>query len=324
MTADSQKLNAVYCSPGMKRRYEVWFLRCGLADGSGAWWFRYLLLNPGKKGCATEAAGMPVQMWATWFPRSGKPQTFIQGYALQQAALSGRGAAPFFLRVAECGIEHGTCWGNIAVDGHRIAWQLRCHSDFGVVLSNKGWIGFCNSPHSNAVFSGEIHFDGQHFFGEPLAFGVQGHNSGYRHRTYWRWMHAYFGDGAEGASTVEALVYDMPLGMVFRNVVWWHGKKAVTLRGIAEKEIVNERDALRWSFRGRAADGSTVEVLAEAQSPETHHLPYTKTDCSGTFPVANASLARAQVRFGTNLSQTLETGTGAVLEMGGTEPSAKR
>jgi len=29
----------------MRRRYEVWFVRCGMADSSGAWWFRYLLVN---------------------------------------------------------------------------------------------------------------------------------------------------------------------------------------------------------------------------------------------------------------------------------------
>jgi hypothetical protein len=42
----SKTLNEVYSSLSMKRRYEVWFLRLGLADGSGAWWFRYLLMNP--------------------------------------------------------------------------------------------------------------------------------------------------------------------------------------------------------------------------------------------------------------------------------------
>jgi hypothetical protein len=44
-------------------------------------------------------------------------------------------------------------------------------------------------------------------------------------------------------------------------------------------------------------------------------VPYTKTDGSGTFPVSNASLARAIVKLGQ--SETLETETGAVLEMGG-------
>jgi len=46
-----QSLNAVYTKPSMQRRYEAWFLRLGLADGSAAWWFRYLLMNPARAGC---------------------------------------------------------------------------------------------------------------------------------------------------------------------------------------------------------------------------------------------------------------------------------
>jgi hypothetical protein len=300
----------------MKRRYEVWFLRIGLADGSGAWWFRYLLMNLGRGACNPDPGGQPVQVWATWFPRGGKPQTFIQGYPADALELSSRHQLPFFLRIAQTGIEDGVCWGDLHVDGHAISWKLRFCSNFGVVLSDLGWIGFSRSPHSNAVFSGEIVFDGQKFSGEPLGFGVQGHNAGYRHRTYWRWMHAYFPAANGAASTLEALVYDRPFGMVFRKAVFWHDGNPILLRRIQEETIVNAPDKLIWRFAGTAPDGACVECSAEGIAPEVHHLPYTKTDCSGTFPVANASLARAQVRVGKN-GETLETATGAVLEMGG-------
>jgi hypothetical protein len=317
---DSQHLNALYSSRRMKRRYEVWFLRCGLADGSGAWWFRYLLFDPGRHGCSAEPSGFPVQVWATWFPRNGEPQTFIAGFPLAAAEFSPRRQVPFLFRIADYGIEDGTCWGDLHVDGHHISWKLRYHSSFGVVLSDKGWIGFSKSPHSNAIFSGEITFDDQRFTGEPLGFGVQGHNCGYRHRTYWRWVHAYFPNPHGPASTLEALVYDMPFGMTFRNAIWWHGGKPLTLRRIQEKEIVNDSRNLRWVLAGVAPDGSSVQAIIEAASPQIHHLPYAKTDCSGTFPVANASLASAQVRFGNGPSQILETATGAVLEFGGISP----
>jgi hypothetical protein len=78
---------------------------------------------------------------------------------------------------------------------------------------------------------------------------------------------------------------------------------------------VNDSTHVRWTLSGTLADGSPLEVSAEASSSEIHPLPYAKTDCSGTFPVTNASLARAQMRFG---KEILETATGAVLEMGGT------
>src|SRR6266566_5787834 len=69
-------LNEVFSRLSARRRYEVWFLRVGLADGSGAWWFRYLLMNPGRGGCVGMPQGMPVQVWATWFPAGGKARSF--------------------------------------------------------------------------------------------------------------------------------------------------------------------------------------------------------------------------------------------------------
>jgi len=310
-------MNAVYSARQVKRRYEVWFLRCGLADGSGAWWFRYLLMNLGRKGCTTESSGFPVQVWATWFPHQGKPQTFIQGYPTDALELSGRRQLPFHFRIAENGIEENICWGELHVDGHALSWKLRNRSNFGVVLSDKGWIGFSKSPHSNSQFSGEIILDETKFSADPLGFGVQGHNCGYRHRTYWRWMHAYFPGSQGSASTLEALVYDLPLGMVFRKAVWWHDGKPTILKRFEEIEIERESSRLKWKFAASAVVGSPIVASIEAQSPGIHQLPYVKTDCSGTFPVSNASFANAVVRFGEKGSEVLETIGGAVVEMGG-------
>ena len=310
-------LNAAYSTRRMKRRYEVWFLRCGLADGGGAWWFRYLLTNLGRKGCDASPSGMPVQVWATWFPRHGRPQTFIQGFPIEALALSAPGEIPFRCHIAENGIEENTCWGNLLVDGHSISWTLRYSSDFGFALSDKGWIGFSKSPHSNASFSGEILFDGCRFAGNPLGVGVQGHNCGYRHRTYWRWTHAHFTNTRGQPSTLEALVYDMPFGLIFRKVVWWHAGKPTVMRRIQEAAMVNNPDQLKWAFLAADSQGFHLEASLQGNAPEIDRLSYSKTDCSGTFPVANASLACARVRFGRNGSGFLETEAGAVLEMGG-------
>lgn len=298
----------------MRRRYEVWFVRCGLADGSGAWWFRYLLVNNIKISPETSPR-RHFQVWATWFSQGRSPKTFIVEMPLEQLDLSVRGHVPFHCRAAESGIEEGRCWGNLRPEGHRISWNLRVHSNYGATLSDKGWIGFSRSPHSNAAFSGEIVFDGKKFSGEPLGLGVQGHNCGYRHRSYWRWMHAYFPQ-PDGGSTLEALVYDLPLGLVFRNAIVWHCGKATAVHGIKELEIVRSSERLRWSFSGALKSGAPIEAVLEGVAPEVHELPYTKTDGSGTFPVSNASLARAIIKLGQ--SETLETETGAVLEMGGT------
>jgi len=314
---DTRQLNAVYSTRQMKRRYEVWFVRIGSADGRGAWWFRYLLMNLGKNGCDAEPAGMPVQVWATWFPQNGKPQTFIQGYPSEALELSARRKLPFHFQVAENGIEENTCWGEMHVDGHAISWKLRYQSDFGVVLSDKGWIGFSKSPHSNAQFSGEIIFDGARFSGEPLGFGVQGHNSGYRHRTYWYWTHAYFLSEQGYSSALEALLYDMPFGTVFRKAVWWHDGRPQVLQRFKEISAEREPDHLKWRFIGLDDSGFPVDATVEGHAPGLHRLSYLKTDCSGTFPVSNASLGNATVRFGKNGDEILETIGGAVLEMGG-------
>jgi len=310
---DQAKLNAVYSNPKMRRRYEVWFVRCGLADGSGAWWFRYLVVNNLREKPSFPARRL-FQVWATWFPRNGVPETFIVDFPPEQVKLSEPGKIPLRFQIADNGIEEGRCWGDLRPEGHHISWDLRIRSDFGVKLSDKGWIGFSRSPHSDATFSGRIVFDGKEVSGEALGFGVQGHNCGYRHRSYWRWMHAYFPQPA-GPSTLEALVYDLPLGFTFRNAVWWHSGKATAVRKMKELETTRSAGRLRWRFAGELDDGSSIEALVEGAAPGVHELPYTKTDWSGTFPVSNASLARAVVKLSSG--KTFETDGGAVLEMGG-------
>jgi hypothetical protein len=297
----------------MRRRYEVWFVRCGLADGSGAWWFRYLLVNNIQISPETSAR-RHFQVWATWFPRGGGPHSLIVDLPIEPMEMTARGHVPFLCRNSECGIEEGRCWGNLRADGHHIFWDLRIQSHFGATLSDKGWIGFSRSPHSDAVFSGEIILDGKKISGEPLGFGVQGHNCGYRHRSYWRWMHAYFPQ-PDGGSTLEALVYDLPLGLVFRKAILWHRGNPTRPRKIRELKIVRSHAHLQWNFSGELDDGSPIEVSIEGAAQGVHELPYTKTGGSGTFPVSNASLAHAIVKLGP--SETLETETGAVLEMGG-------
>jgi hypothetical protein len=105
--------------------------------------------------------------------------------------------------------------------------------------------------------------------------------------------------------------------MVFRKAILWHKGSATILRRFKEIEIERESSRLKWKFSALAANGSPIEVTVDAQAPVIHELPYAKTDCSGTFPVSNASFANAVLRFGKNAGEVLETAGGAVLEMGG-------
>lgn len=312
-----QTLNEVYSSLSVRRRYEVWFVRFGLPDGAGAWWLRYLLTNPGR-GCSTDSRGMPVQVWATWFPQNAKPQTFIQGYSTQDLELSGRGDSAFYFRVGKNEIRQNSCKGSLSVDGHEIGWDLEFRSTFRVTMSNKGWIGFSRTPHSNARFSGEVFLDGERVSGDPLGFGLQGHNCGYRHRGFWKWAHAYFLGPNGSATTFEALTYDMPFGLVFRKAVLWHESNRYVFR----KFETSNPQSFAWKLSCEAKKGMAVDASFDGSGPGIHRLPYTKTDCSGTFEVTNNSLARAAIRLkrADGRVEELETGNGAVLEMAGNCP----
>jgi hypothetical protein len=310
-------LNEPFSKLPMRRRYEVWFLRLGLADGRGAWWFRYLLLNPGRDGCGSDARQRPVQVWATWFPREGKPETWIQGFSLKDFRLSPRGAGPLLFEMGENLITENRCRGRLEVDGRRICWNLQYRSTFRMELSSKGWIGFSRTPHSDAIFSGEIALDNQTFRGELLAYGMQGHNCGYRHRSFWTWTHLFFPHANATPTTFEALVYDMPLGLVFRRAVLWHEGREYIFRSV--RELTRDARHLVWQLQFGDEKSALGKVQTNGREGFIHHLPYFRTDCSGQFEVANDSLATARMtlRLPGRPAEELTTDVGAALEMSG-------
>jgi hypothetical protein len=113
----------------------------------------------------------------------------------------------------------------------------------------------------------------------------------------------------------------MPLGLLFRTAILWHEGRAYVFRKL--RETCRDAKAMRWIFRTISKAGS-IEVEIEGSGPSLHHMPYAKTDCSGTFEVANNSLARARLKLrlgnsAQNPAQEEEfvTDGGAVLEMTG-------
>jgi hypothetical protein len=113
------------------------------------------------------------------------------------------------------------------------------------------------------------------------------------------------------------LVYEMPLGLTFRKALLWHGGEAIQLKHFREE--LRNRNSLQWRFRAQGRHGAEVDVMIDGTGRGIHRLPYVKTDCSGSFEVANNSLANARVtlmRPGRPVV-SLETQGGAVLEMVG-------
>ncbi len=301
------------------RRYEVWFLRLGLADGSGAWWFRYLLRNRGRASSGDQAELKPVQVWATWFPRGRTPQFFREGFDEAEVSLSEARSSPFHFAAGENHIDENSCCGHLTCGGKEVRWALRYRSNFGTTMSDKGWIGFSRTPHSNAVFSGEIAFDGKVSHGESLGYGLQGHNCGYRYRRMWTWAHCVFPEAKGGGPTsFEALEYEMPLGMRFQKAVLWTGARQHVFRKweVAERK----RETLRWKFTARNREEKIwLEMHVDGAGASLYRLPYLKTDGRTTFEVSNNSLARAKimVRYPGEPETELVTDSGAVVEMAG-------
>lgn len=265
----------------------------------------------------------PAQVWATWFPRDGRAETYVQEFPLEAVRVEGSkpphssdAGAEFSLAIGPNRIEENGCRGAMEARGTKIWWDLMYRSHFATTISNKGWIGFSRTPHSDAEVRGEIRFDGRVHRGSPLGIGVQGHNCGYRHRNLWTWTHACFAQTDGTISTLEALVYEMPLGLRFRKAVLWHGGRAYFFRRL--REHPRDMAALRWGFAGGSKAG-TIEVDVDGSGASLHRLPYVKTDCSGMFEVSNNSRASARVlaRLGDNPAFELATEGGAVLEMTG-------
>lgn len=184
-------------------------------------------------------------------------------------------------------------------------------------MSNVGWIGFSRIPHSDAVFSGEITFDGRTVRGQPLGYGLQGHNCGFRHRHRWTWAHCLFPTAdASGSSALEALEYKMPLGLRFRKALLWHGGKLYTFKSM--EEVSRDRENLQWAFRCANREATLFAVI-DGRGPSLHRLLYLRTNCSFSFEVANNSLAQATIdlaRPGHSPEQLTTTG-GAAIEMVG-------
>jgi len=231
--------------------------------------------------------------------------------------LSARRQDPFHFRIANNEIGEGFCRGALEIGGQAVSWDIRYRSTFRFTLSDKGWIGFSRTPHSDALFAGHITLDGRRIEADPLGFGVQGHNCGYRHRNFWTWTHACFSGRDSRPSTLEALVYEMPFGLVFRKAVLWHEGQKHEFRNLREDK--RDPDELGWNFCCSTRNGMELDAVIDGAGPSIHRLPYVKTDCRGAFEVTNNSRARAVLRLQRRgkPAETLETTAGAVLEMVG-------
>jgi hypothetical protein len=106
----------------------------------------------------------------------------------------------------------------------------------------------------------------------------------------------------------------MPFGLVFRRAVLWFDGQRHLFRTLKE---THDREGMQWDFCCAIRNGLRLQATIDGRGESVHRLAYVKTDCSGTFEVANNSLASASLlleREGRS-RERLETTGGAVLEI---------
>jgi len=316
---NTPRLNQVYSDLSTRRRYEVWFLKMVMADRSGAWWFRYLLTSPGRSngGGCPDLETHPFQIRATWFPNEGAPISFVEGFPLEGLVLS-RPGEPLLLQHGLNRLTHDSCHGLVTANGRVIEWDLRYRSSAGFALSDVGWIGFSRTPHTDATFEGELTVDGVSLFSNPLGYGLQGHNCGFRHRHRWSWAHGFHQHESGGTTTFEALEYEIGASLFFRRALLWHFGNLYRLSGFQTKG--RDRTGMDWKFNcSDRRSNVQVEASFDGSGAALFRLPYTKTDCSGVFEVSNNSLANGQINISLpgNPEMAIDFNRGSVLELVG-------
>ena len=153
-----------------------------------------------------KSTGDARSSWATWFPAGGRPQSFIQGFPLQGLNVSRRGQSPFHFRIGDNWHRRrflqGIFGGGRARD--LLEPALPFHISRDAEQQRLDWF-LANAALRRGFFRRRSRSMAGAFAGDPLGFGVQGHNCGYRHRNFWTWTHAYFPRSGQPASTLEAL-----------------------------------------------------------------------------------------------------------------------
>lgn len=135
-------------------------------------------------------------------------------------------------------------------------------------------------------------------------------------------MHIHFPCPGGSSTTVEALVYEMPLGLTFQKAVIWHEGREHVFRHL--QNLQQDPNQLAWSFFCLNPKVCAVKVEVQARKGFIHHLPYFNTDCSGEFEVANDSLATARMTWYRpgSAPKELSTDTGAAIEMASRLPDS--
>jgi len=98
--------------------FEIWFLVVFDASARRAWWLRYTTFAPAPERASTARA----TLWAAAFSVDAPP---VAAKAIFPASAYATDHERFGVHVGPAVLTNGTCRGEVASNGHEIAWDLR-------------------------------------------------------------------------------------------------------------------------------------------------------------------------------------------------------
>ncbi len=180
--------------------YEVWYMTWNHPGTDQGFWLRYITEAP--------VDGPPrAELWFARFDPNDASRTF----GIHKRFVAGElasGADPFSLAIAGSRLGHDHAVGQLAGDGHQIAWDLRWNPAGQVlrqlpdVMYARGGLGetTVQSPNPRVAMSGTLVVDGETLTFDRAVMG-QTHLWGKKHAYSWTW-----GRCAEFAGAPDALL----------------------------------------------------------------------------------------------------------------------
>jgi hypothetical protein len=293
MTA-TERDNLRHWDPAQRGVYEVWYLTWNDPASGDGYWLRYICEAP----LTGSARG---ELWFARFDRARPERTF--GIHHRDTAVAAT-HPPFQLTIGDAGLGHDHAVGELAGDGHQVAWDLRWAAapralrQLPDVMYARGGLGETTvvSPNPRCMLVGTLDIDGQRVALDGAVLG-QSHVWGKKHAYAWTW-----GRCAELLGAPDAVLELLAVRLQRRGVVL-PTLALVVLEIDGERHQLNQlrhlaRNRARWGD-GRVefnAWSSRVRIEGELVAPADAFVmaPYEDPDGTSVY-CANTEVGDARV-----------------------------
>ncbi len=296
---DLNKANALRWTPGEENYYEIYYLTLNHLASRSGFWIRYTIHAP-----QGDPNSVYAEVWFTYYNLDSEENNFGIMKQFPIDALDSS-ADPFSLRIGDCRLENGACFGGLEGKGHSGRWDLEFESGckpflhFPEHLYTSGEVDSAMlSPHFSTRFTGTIEVDGRllELKDDP---GEQSKTWGRCHPPHWLWCHCnHFEEDSNAAMELVCapsgdedglqihVLYAKCHGEEFRLLSLLDGSKS-------------ESDAAPGTWRLRA-ESATVLVEAEVTCRLEDIAEAVYRDPNGTSAFcANTIVASSRLQIST-------------------------